>query len=106
MIIVHHAPIVDAAPPVPYFSFEDAGARSLVARFASDWGDAQAAEDWHANAVTDADELDAQGEIAAGEVLVSGAARTDDTRAFIKAFAGAWADAYAARIIFTDRHGY
>jgi hypothetical protein len=106
MAIVAHSPIVDDAPPVPFFSFEDAGARALVARFAADWGDAQAAEGWHAGLIVDVDDLDGQGEIEAGEVLATGAARTDDASAFIKAFAGAWADGYYARIRFALRRGY
>lgn len=95
-----------APPPIPCFSFEDAGARSLVARFAAEWGDAQAAEGWHAGLIVDAAELDAQGAAEARACLERGDARTDDATTFEKAFAGAWADAYAARIIFAEQRGW
>lgn len=94
------------APPVPFFSFDDAGIRAAVSRFASDWGDAQAAEGYHAGLIVDGADLDGQGEIEAGLVLARGEARTDDASAFIRTFAGAWADGYAARIAFALTHGY
>ena len=108
MLIVHHSPTLapDAAPAIPVFSFDDAGIRLAIYRFASDWGDAQAAESYHAGLIVDAGELDGQGAIEAQAVLTRGDARTDDAPAFVRAFAGAWADGYAARIAFAFTHGY
>lgn len=108
MLIVQHSPDAapDQAPPVPSFSFDDAGIRSAVSRFASDWGDAQAAQDWHAGSVADGADLDGAGAQEARTVLERGEARTDDAPAFIRTFAGAWADGYAARIVFALKHGY
>lgn len=94
------------APAIPFFSFDDAGIRSRVASFAYDWGDAQATEGYHAGVLVDVADLDAQGEIEAGLVLARGEARTDDASAFIRTFAGAWADGYAARVVFALKRGY
>lgn len=107
LVARYEARFADVAPATaPHFSFEDADARSLVVRFAADWGDAQAAEGWHAGVIVDADELDAQGAIEARAVLARGDATTDDASAFEKAFIGAWADAYTARIVFAEARGW
>jgi hypothetical protein len=92
MSIVHYA----SPNSPPFFSFTDAGIHRAIATLAADWGDAQAAEDWHAGQVVDAAELDGQGRIEARAILARGEAQTDDTSAFERHFAPAWADAYAA----------
>lgn len=103
MSIVHDSP---DSPAIPCFSFEDAGALSLVARFAADWGDAQALEGWHAGLIVDVDDLDGQGRIEARAILARGDATTDNASAFEAAFYGAWADGYYARIRLALRRGY
>jgi hypothetical protein len=62
VIIVRHSPDSLA---IPFFSFEDAGARSLIAAFAANWGDVQATEGWHSGLIVDVDGLEAQGLIEA-----------------------------------------
>lgn len=94
------------APVVPFFSFEDAGIRSAISRFADGWGDAQAQMGWHDGLIVDASDLDAQAALECRALLARGDARTDDASAFERAFVPAWADAYAARIVAAEKRGY
>ena len=97
---------ITSTASAPFFSFEDAGIRRAIVEFASDWGDAQAAEDYHAGAILDADDVNAEGYTQARAVLAEGSARTDNPRTFETVFADAWSDAYAARIVFAEMRGW
>lgn len=102
MFIVHYAP----PDSTPFFSFTDAGIRYAIADFAADWGDAQAAEDWHVGQIVDAAELDGQGRIEARAILARGEVQTNDASAVERHFAPAWADAYAARLVAAEARGW
>lgn len=94
------------APPIPFFSFADAGIRRAIEHFAADWGDALALEHLYGEAILDPDDTHAEGFSQARLVLVEGSARTDDPKAFERVFADAFEDGYSARIRLYARRGW